>query len=165
MRKSIPRESGPADYSREMAEKRLVFVEGLAGVKTHHLRQYSFDPAILPGNIEHFSGVAQIPIGFAGPLLMNGEHAKGEFFIPLATSEGTLVASYNRGMKVIYESGGVKTTIQDDVMQRAPVFHFEDARVSRDFGIWIKEHFLEITQWGKLNIELLCIYVQSWLKD
>ena len=158
MRKSIPRKSGPADYSREMAEKRLAFVEDFTGVKTHHLRQYSFDPAILPGNIEHFSGVAQIPIGFAGPLLMNGEHAKGEFFIPLATSEGTLVASYNRGMKVIYESGGVKTTIQDDVMQRAPVFHFEDARVSRDFGIWIKEHFLEIkaqaettTRSGKLR--------------
>ena len=158
MRKSIPRKSGPADYSREMAEKRLAFVEDLTGVKTHHLRQYSFDPAMLPGNIEHFSGVAQIPIGFAGPLLMNGEHAKGEFFIPLATSEGTLVASYNRGMKVIYESGGVKTTIQDDVMQRAPVFHFEDARASRDFGVWTKEHFLEIkaqaettTRSGKLR--------------
>lgn len=158
MRKSIPRESGPADYSREMAEKRLAFVEDFTGVKTHHLRQYSFDPAMLPGNIEHFSGVAQIPIGFAGPLLMNGEHARGEFFIPLATSEGTLVASYNRGMKVIYESGGVKTTIQDDVMQRAPVFYFEDARASRDFGIWIKEHFLEIkaqaettTRSGKLR--------------
>ncbi|MFH1976304.1 MAG: hydroxymethylglutaryl-CoA reductase [Pseudomonadota bacterium] len=141
-----------------MAEKRLAFVEDFAGVKTHHLRQYSFDPAMLPGNIEHFSGVAQIPIGFAGPLLMNGEYAKGEFFIPLATTEGTLVASYNRGMKVIYESGGVKTTIQDDVMQRAPVFHFEDARASRDFGIWIKEHFLEIktqaettTRSGKLR--------------
>jgi len=158
MRKGIPRVSGPADYSREMAEKRLAFVEKFTGVKTHHLRQYSFDPAMLPGNIEHFSGVAQIPIGFAGPLLMNGEYAKGEFFIPLATTEGTLVASYNRGMKVIYESGGVKTTIQDDVMQRAPVFHFEDARASRNFGIWIKEHFLEIkaraettTRSGKLR--------------
>lgn len=158
MRKGIPRVSGPADYSREMAEKRLAFVEKFTGVKTHHLRQYSFDPAMLPGNIEHFSGVVQIPIGFAGPLLMNGEYAKGEFFIPLATTEGTLVASYNRGMKVIYESGGVKTAIQDDVMQRAPVFHFEDARKSRDFGIWIKEHFPEIkaqaettTRSGKLR--------------
>jgi len=158
MRENIPRELGAADYSREMAEKRLAFVENFTGIKTRHLRQYSFDPGMLPGNIEHFSGVAQIPIGFAGPLLMNGEHARGEFFIPLATSEGTLVASYNRGMKVIYESGGVKTTIQDDVMQRAPVFHFEDARVSRDFGIWIKEHFPEIkaqaettTRSGKLR--------------
>lgn len=161
MKKSIPREKGNLDYSREMAEKRMFFVEEAAGIKTVHARSFSFDPAILPGNIEHFSGVAQIPVGFAGPLLINGEHAKGEFFIPLATTEGTLVASYNRGMKVIYESGGVKTTILDDAMQRAPVFHFEDARGVRDFGIWVKEHFDEIkaeaettTKSGKLrNIE------------
>jgi hydroxymethylglutaryl-CoA reductase (NADPH) len=124
-----------------MAEKRMEFVEEHSGVKTVHARGYSFEPSILPGNIEHFSGVAQIPVGFAGPLLMDGEYAKGEFFIPLATTEGTLVASYNRGMKVIYESGGVKTTVLDDCMQRAPVFHFEDARGTRDFGIWINEHF------------------------
>ena len=158
MRKSIPRESGPSDYSREMADKRMAFVEEHSGVSTCHVRQYSFDPAILPGNIEHFSGVAQVPVGFAGPLLINGEHAKGEFFIPLATTEGTLVASYNRGMKVIYESGGVKTTILDDVMQRAPVFHFEDARGTRDFGLWVNDHFAEIkvraettTRSGKLK--------------
>jgi hydroxymethylglutaryl-CoA reductase (NADPH) len=146
MRSSLPRGTGLEDYSREMAERRLAFVEEVSGVKTTHLRQYSFDTSILPGNIEHFSGAAQIPIGFAGPLLMNGEHAKGEFYIPLATSEGTLVASYNRGMKVIYESGGVKTTILDDVMQRAPVFHFEDARGCRDFGIWVNAHFQEIKE-------------------
>ncbi|MBU1168301.1 MAG: hydroxymethylglutaryl-CoA reductase [Proteobacteria bacterium] len=161
MRKSIPRDSGLSDYTREMADKRLAFVEQHAGVKTSHIGQYSFDPAILPGNIEHFSGVAQIPVGFAGPLLVNGEHAMGEFFVPLATTEGTLVASYNRGMKVIYESGGVTTTILDDAMQRAPVFHFENARATRDFGLWITENFAEIkaqaestTRSGKLkNIE------------
>ncbi len=161
MRKSIPRGEGASDYSREMAAKRMAFVEEIAGVKTTHSRGYSFDPATLPGNIEHFSGVAQIPVGFAGPLLMNGEHAQGEFFIPLATTEGTLVASYNRGMKVIYESGGVKTTILDDAMQRAPVFHFEDARGTRDFGLWVSAHFEEIkaraettTRSGRLrNIE------------
>ena len=158
MRTNIPREKGSSDYSREMAEKRLAFVEEHSGIKTRHAHQYSFDPSILPGNIEHFSGVAQIPVGFAGPLLMNGEHAKGEFFIPLATTEGTLVASYNRGMKLIYESGGVKTTVLDDAMQRAPVFHFEDARGTRDFGIWVNEHFNEIkaqaettTRSGKLR--------------
>ncbi len=158
MRKSIPREAGASDYNREMADKRMDFVEEHSGVTTRHVRQYSFDPAILPGNIEHFSGIAQVPIGIAGPLLVNGEHANGEFFIPLATTEGTLVASYNRGMKVIHESGGVKTTILDDAMQRAPVFHFEDARSARDFGLWVNEHFAEIkaraettTRSGKLK--------------
>jgi len=68
----------------------------------------SFDPELLPGNIEHF---AQVPIGIAGPLLVDGEDAQGEFYVPLATTEGTLVASYNRGMKMLREAGGVTTTI------------------------------------------------------
>jgi hydroxymethylglutaryl-CoA reductase (NADPH) len=60
---------------------------------------YSFDPSVLSGNVESFVGVAQVPIGLAGPLLVKGEHASGEFYVPLATAEGTLVASYNRGMR------------------------------------------------------------------
>jgi len=142
MRKPVPRGNGTQDYTREMASNRLSFAEDAAGgIETEHLSKYSFDPASLPGNIEHFTGAAQIPIGLAGPLLIDGEHAKGEFYVPLATTEGTLVASYNRGMKVIHESGGVKTTILDDAMQRAPVFYFENARGVRDFGIWVSENF------------------------
>ncbi len=111
-----------------------------------HVSHYSFDPAILPGNVEHFTGVAQVPIGIAGPLLVDGEHAQGEFYVPLATTEGTLVASYNRGMKMLREAGGVKTTILDDAMQRAPAFVFESAREARAFGEWLTEHFAEIKQ-------------------
>ena len=108
------------------------------------MSSYSFDPAVLPGNIEQFVGVAQVPIGVAGPLLVNGEHAQGEFYVPLATTEGTLVASYNRGMKLLHAAGGVKTTVVDDRMQRAPCFLFESAREARDFGQWLDEHFDEI---------------------
>ena len=89
-------------------------------------------PAALPGNVEHFTGVAQVPIGLAGPLLVNGEHAQGEFYVPLATAEGTLVASYNRGMRLLHEAGGVTATVIDDRMQRAPAFLFaERARGAR----------------------------------
>jgi hydroxymethylglutaryl-CoA reductase (NADPH) len=105
---------------------------------------YSFDPAMLPGNVEHFAGVAQVPIGLAGPLLVDGEEARGEFYVPLATAEGTLVASYNRGMKLLHAAGGVKTTVLDDRMQRAPAFVFPSAREARAFGAWLDEHFDEI---------------------
>jgi hydroxymethylglutaryl-CoA reductase (NADPH) len=107
---------------------------------------FSFDPAILTGNVEQFVGVAQVPIGFAGPLLVNGEHAQGEFYVPLATAEGTLVASYNRGMRLVYEAGGVTTTILDDGMQRAPVFIFASAREARAFCRWLDEHSDEIRE-------------------
>ena len=73
-------------------------MESAAGVRFRHLSHYSFDPHVARGNCENFTGVAQMPVGFAGPLRVNGEHAHGEFLIPLATSEGTLVASYNRGI-------------------------------------------------------------------
>ncbi len=114
------------------------------GAELHHVGQYSFDPATLPGNIENFIGVAQVPIGLAGPLRINGEHAQGDFYIPLATTEGTLVASYNRGMRLLTECGGVKTTVVDDRMQRAPVFILDDALQGREFGEWVDEHFDEI---------------------
>ena len=75
---------------------------------------------------------------------MNGEHAQGLFYVPMATTEGSLVASYNRGMRLLAECGGVKTTVIDDCMQRAPAFVFGDAREARDFGQWVKENFAAI---------------------
>ena len=134
------------DYTREAAEARREFAKQQTGARLNHVGQFSFEPSVLPGNIENFIGVAQIPIGLAGPLLVNGEYAKGEFFVPLATTEGTLVASYNRGMKLLRESGGVTTTVVDDAMQRAPVFVFKSAREANKFSAWIKENFAEIKE-------------------
>jgi hydroxymethylglutaryl-CoA reductase (NADPH) len=139
-RTRVPREVD-SDYTHAMAAKRREFVRGQTGADLSHVAQYSFDPAILPGNIENFAGVAQVPIGIAGPLRINGEHAQGDFYIPLATSEGTLVASYNRGMRLLTECGGVKTTVVEQYMQRAPVFVLGDAREAREFGRWVDEHF------------------------
>jgi hydroxymethylglutaryl-CoA reductase (NADPH) len=64
--------------------------------------------------------------------------------VPLATAEGTLVASYNRGMKLLHEAGGVKTTIIEDHMQRAPSFLFPSAREARAFAGWLDDHFADI---------------------
>ncbi len=135
----IPRDSKD-DYTPEIIAQRQKFVEEFSGKKLEHIPHYSFDPHITRGNIEHFTGVAQVPIGIAGPLTVHGEHAQGDFLIPLATTEGTLVASYNRGMKVMNLSGGIKVSVVGDVMQRAPVFVFEDARAARDFVAWVHAH-------------------------
>lgn len=135
----IPR-SPVDDYSAEAIQQRQAFVAQFSGVKPDHITHYSFDPHMTKGNCEHFTGVAQVPIGFAGPLRINGEHAQGDFIVPLATAEGTLVASYNRGMKVLNACGGVKCTVVDDAMQRAPVFVFDDARGARDFVKWVGEN-------------------------
>ena len=146
------------DYSEQAVRRRLDFARERCGAELKHVSKYSFDPAMLSGNIEHFIGVAQVPIGLAGPLLVNGEHAQGEFYVPMATAEGTLVASYNRGMRLLYEAGGVTATVIDDRMQRAPAFMFASAREARAFGLWLTDHSEEIraaaestTRSGKLQ--------------
>ena len=148
MTAKIPR-SPDDDYSRSMAETRRDFLTQQTGASLNHVGQFSFEPSVLPGNVEQFIGVAQVPIGVAGPLLVHGEHAQGEFYVPLATTEGTLVASYNRGMKLLHAAGGVTTTICDDAMQRAPSFLFKSAREARDFGVWVTENFATIKQYAE----------------
>ncbi len=146
------------DYGADAMAARQEFIRERTGVSLEHVSSYSFDPSITTGNVEQFLGAAQVPIGLAGPLLVNGEHAQGEFYVPMATAEGTLVASYNRGMRLLYEAGGVTTTVLADRMQRAPSFMFPSAREARDFGRWLDEHFQEIkaaaeatTKSGKLQ--------------
>ena len=144
-RARVPRDK-TNDYSHEMAAKRRDFVLEHTGADLSHVGSYSIDPALLPGNIENFAGVAQVPIGIAGPLSINGEHARGEFYVPLATTEGSLVASYNRGMRLLSECGGVKTTVVEEYMQRAPVFVLSDALEAREFGRWVEENFVRVKE-------------------
>jgi len=140
---SIPRDK-TNDYSEDAAKGRRDFAFEQTGVELNNIGHYSVEPGSLPGNIENFAGVAQVPIGLAGPLLVNGEHAQGEFYVPLATTEGTLVASYNRGMKMLRESGGETVTVVVDALQRVPFFVFTSARDARDFGLWITANFKDI---------------------
>jgi len=135
----IPRDKDN-DYSREMASQRAAFIKAQTGAELDTVSSYTVDPALMRGNIENFVGTAQVPIGIAGPLKMVGEHARGDFYIPMATTEGTLVASYSRGMRVISECGGARATVTKHSMQRAPVFMFDNALEAREFGKWVNEH-------------------------
>lgn len=154
------------NQSPAIIAERQRFVERYAGVKLEHINKYSFDPAATRGNIENFTGVAQVPIGFAGPLRVNGTHADGEFLIPLATTEGTLVASYNRGMKVLNLSGGVICTVVGDAMQRAPVFVFDNARQACDFTAWVEEHLPEIRAEAEATSSVAKLtYIDSYLSN
>lgn len=164
-RARIPRDEAD-DYTEAMAKQRQRFVEEFTGAQLRHLPHYSFDPAAVKGNVEQFTGVAQIPLGFAGPLTIHGEHAQGDFLIPLATTEGTLVASYNRGMKVLNQSGGVRCTVSQDCMQRAPVFIFESAREARDFRLWLDEHLDEIRQVAEATTRVgRLLYIDTYLAN
>ena len=138
---SIPRDDMD-DYGESIIKTRQEYFESATGKKVNHVGKYSIDPTELQGNIEHFIGVA------------------------LATTEGTLVASYNRGMKLLNMSGGVTATVVDDAMQRAPVFIFENARGARDFVKWVKENFDKIKEEAEATSSIAQLtYIDHFLSN
>jgi hydroxymethylglutaryl-CoA reductase (NADPH) len=149
------------DYQEQMIAKRRKFLADFTGKEPQHLARPTYDPQLLEGNCEHFVGVAQVPLGIAGPIQVNGTYAQGSFLVPLATTEGTLVASYNRGMKLLNKCGGVQCTFQEEAMQRAPCFVMANGREGVKFRQWLQDNLEEIrkhaestTSYGKLlNIE------------
>ncbi|RPJ64861.1 hydroxymethylglutaryl-CoA reductase [Alteromonas sediminis] len=161
----IPRDPHD-DYGQAIIKTRQQAFENFSGAKLDHVGKYSIDPQTLKGNIEHFIGVAQVPMGVAGPVVVNGEHAQGEFMIPMATTEGTLVASYNRGMKLLNASGGITATVIDDAMQRAPVFVFENARGARDFVKWVNENMGPIREHAESTSSVAKLtYIDNFLSN
>ena len=91
-------------------------------------------------NIENFVGCVSVPVGVVGPLKMQGDFAKGDFFLPLATTEAALVASYGRGVNLMTESGGCTATIIDQKLGRAPLFEFRNLKEVKQFVAWVAEN-------------------------
>ena len=108
--------------SKEAIDVRRAAIEQMTGASLKNVGIYSYDAeSVTKKNIQNAIGAVQVPLGVAGPLRINGEYAKGEFYVPLATTEGALVASVNRGCSVCTHAGGVITAILQDEMTRAPV--------------------------------------------
>jgi hydroxymethylglutaryl-CoA reductase (NADPH) len=108
-------------------------------------------------NIENFIGTAKVPLGVIGPLRINGIHANGEFFVPLATSEAALVASYGRGADIITSAGGATAVMVSESVLRTPAFVFEDVLQAGLFIEWVVANAEELravaeatTRHGKL---------------
>jgi hydroxymethylglutaryl-CoA reductase (NADPH) len=131
--------------SEEIISKRVSLLKAM-GIDLPHTTHYRFDPSCTQGNIENFIGVAQVPLGLAGPIRINGEFAKGDFLVPLATSEGTLVASYSRGMKAISEAGGCSARIHSDFFMVPYIFQFKKPEEAVQFTRWCEEHSEEIAR-------------------
>ncbi|CAQ81007.1 hydroxymethylglutaryl-CoA reductase [Aliivibrio salmonicida] len=87
-------------------------------------------------NIEHFIGTVKIPVGLAGPLRVNGLFAKGDYLVPLATTEAALVASYNRGAQLITACGGASAMLLNEGVTRTPAFAFYNLAEAGQFVTW-----------------------------
>jgi hydroxymethylglutaryl-CoA reductase (NADPH) len=152
----VPRMKGQG-YAGRYVESRREWVERKTGCRLRHVGACSIPSEEMRGNIENPIGAAQMPLGVAGPLLVNGLEAKGIFYVPLATTEGALVRSYERGMVALTRAGGAATRLHIDENRIAPVFFFDDVRAAFDFAQSLHADFEKIraeaestTRHGKL---------------
>ena len=158
----IPRDKAN-DYSAQAVKARQQFINEQTNVEFNHIGQFSTDPEAVSGNCENLTGMTQIPLGVVGPVRINGEYAQGDFYVPMATTEGTLIASYSRGMRAITESGGITTTVFDDVMQRSPAFKFSSAREVKRFMNWFDENYDQIKSLAESTSSVAKLeFVQRW---
>lgn len=120
-------------YADEQIAVRRSWVEARAGVRLRYVGAGAIPGETMRGNIENPIGAVQMPLGIAGPLLVNGTAAQGVFYVPLATTEGALVRSYERGMVALTRAGGVTVQTYVDENRIAPVFCFADVDAAAAF--------------------------------
>ncbi len=95
-------------------------------------------------HIENCVGAVKIPVGIAGPLRIRGMFASGDYYVPLATTEAALVASYSRGAQAITESGGCVSVVLNEGVSRTPGFAFHSLVSAGLFAVWCIEHREEL---------------------
>jgi len=136
----IPRMKGQG-YGPEQVARRRAWVEERTGARLAQVGATLYAGPELRGNIENPIGAVQVPLGVAGPLLVEGERARGLFYLPMATTEGALVRSYERGMVALTRSGGATARIASEENRVCPVFPFPDVARAADFARGLPRHF------------------------
>lgn len=133
----LDRELAPIDAIRVRRE----FIGKETGTTLENLAIFSIDVGrVTKRNCENMIGTVQVPVGVAGPIRINGSHAQGSFWLPLATTEGALVASVNRGCSAISKAGGAEVRILHDGMTRAPVFATDSVTHAVQVCDWVTAH-------------------------
>ena len=132
---------------KEATDIRREFIEKTTSCELPHIANYSLDMERASArNIENPIGTIQLPVGVAGPLKINGDYCNREVYVPLATSEGALVASINRGASTITASGGVNAHVISDTMTRAPVIKASSASEALKIKQWFIDNFAELKE-------------------
>jgi len=106
----------------------------------------AFTPEQVRGNIENLVGAVHVPLGVAGPIRVNGVHASGLYYVPFATTEGTLVSTYQYGMRAITEAGGANARVVADSLDITPCFVLASASDAISFSQWLHDHLPELKE-------------------
>jgi len=132
----VPRYSGEEFHEKSVAARRQ-WIEQLTATDLSMIGHGKIPAPTMRGNVENAIGAVQMPLGIAGPLLVRGEHAHGVFYVPLATTEGALVRSYERGMALLTRAGGAEVRIERDENQISPTFQFSGVAQAAAFADFI----------------------------
>ena len=100
----------------------------------------AFTPEDVRSNIENLVGAVHVPLGVAGPIRVNGMYAQGSYYVPFATTEGTLVSTYQAGMRAITEAGGANAYVLGDSLDITPCFMLGSAEEAIAFSRWLNDH-------------------------
>jgi len=137
------------------ATARRLVIEAETGADLETVGEYAFPAEQAEPNIENMLGAAQLPMGVVGPLAIDGGAAGGsadgaasssEHYLPLATTEGALIASVNRGASVITQSGGAIARVVENGMTRAPVFRVAGIAEAEQVVKWVGEHEVDLRE-------------------
>ncbi|WP_227353597.1 hydroxymethylglutaryl-CoA reductase (NADPH) [Haladaptatus salinisoli] len=128
-----------ADHDTATAARRRL-LESDADATLDAVGDYAFDAERADNNVENMVGAAQIPMGVAGPVSVSGGSAEGDYYLPLATTEGALVASVNRGCSVITGAGGADARVTKTGMTRAPVFRVRGVAEAEEVVNWVADN-------------------------
>jgi hydroxymethylglutaryl-CoA reductase (NADPH) len=120
------------------ARRRLLAAE--IGADLEAVGAYAFDAAEAEPNVENMLGAAQVPMGVVGPLEVDGGAVEGSRYLPLATTEGALVASVNRGCAAIRAADGSTARVLKNAMTRAPVFRVADVGEAGEVASWVRDN-------------------------
>lgn len=150
---------------RKATELRRRALEVLTGKELKNTGVFSIDvERAMKANIENFIGVAQVPMGVAGPVQVKGDSANGLYHIPLATTEGALVASVNRGCTVINKSGGAISFVIQDGMARAPVLKARNISHAREAFNYINRNKDKLKEIAESTSRFLKLEgIQTWI--
>ena len=157
---------------KKAAEIRLKVLEKKLNLELENIKSSILNPENCKPNIENMIGSAQVPLGIAGPVKVKGEFAEGDFYLPLSTTEGALVASVNRGCNVINKSGGAETVILKNEQTRSILFKVNSVKESKKFSDWVKNNFDELKKIGEKDekflsikgIEIYVVGLNIWLR-
>jgi hydroxymethylglutaryl-CoA reductase (NADPH) len=143
------------DYGSQAITARRRWLEERLGRSFPHLFGQSYPIELVNGTCENVAGFVGVPVGVAGPVRINGVRARGDYVVPLATTEGTLVASFSRGMRIISESGGCHVVAPEnqatadgegtyrflgDALVKVSAIVLRDAATAGEFDVWLRSH-------------------------